>query len=89
MVFNKEINGFENEIEFCNELNNKKVHELNPLFRGFNDDLYGNVCENDIVKCMVSYDKKKYDIKISINSIEKNISIKKRYKNVCSCRRDF
>lgn len=57
-----------------------KVHELNPMFREFIDDLYGEVCENDIVKCIVSYDKKKYDIKISINSIEKNISIKKGIK---------
>lgn len=81
MVFNKDISGFENEREFCRELNNKKISSLSPLLREFIEDIFETVDENDMVNCLVNYDKKKYDIKVSINNITKNISIKKGIKN--------
>ena len=81
IVFNKKITGYENEIEFCRELNNKKVFSLNPLLREFIFDMFEKVNENDIIKCSVDKDNKKYDISISINGIMKYISIKKGIKN--------
>ena len=40
MVFNKDISGINNEIEFVNYLNNKKIFELNPMFYSFIKDLF-------------------------------------------------
>ena len=79
--FNDNISSFKNEYDICNELNNKKVHELNQMYRAFIEDLYRNVNENDIQKCIVDHTKKKYDIIIKKNKIKKKISIKKGIKN--------
>lgn len=79
--FNDNISSFKNEYDICNELNNKKVHELNQMYRAFIEDLYRNVNENDILKCIVDHTKKKYDIIIEKNKIKKKISIKKGIKN--------
>ena len=81
MVFNKNITGFDNEKEFCNALNNKKVFMLDPMFREFIFDLFDNVYEDDFIKCRLSYGRKKYDILISIKENTKYISIKKGVKN--------
>ena len=84
MIFinlNDNISGFKNEYDICNKLNNKKVYELNPMYRAFIEDLYRNVNENDILKCVVDHTKKKYDIIIEKNKIKKKISIKKGIKN--------
>ena len=42
-MYNNDISGFQNEKQFCNMLNNKKVKELNPMLEGFISDLYGNL----------------------------------------------
>lgn len=81
MAFNKNINGFKNEYEFCNKLNNKKVENLDFLFMEFICDIYDNVSNNDIIKASIDKGKKKYDIVININGIIKRISIKKGIKN--------
>lgn len=43
MVFNNNRNGFENELDIRNELNNKKVKELNIMYREFIEDLFINI----------------------------------------------
>lgn len=82
MAFNKNINGFKNEYEFCNKLNNKKVENLDFLFMEFICDIYDNVSNNDIIKASIDKGKKKYDIVININGIIKRISIKKVLKTL-------
>ncbi len=81
MVFNNNRNGFENELDIRNELNNKKVKELNIMYREFIEDLFINITGEDIITCCCDYRKKKYDIIIKINSEVKRISIKKGVKN--------
>ena len=51
------------------------------MYRAFIEDLYRNVNENNILKCIVDHTKKKYDIIIEKNKIKKKISIKKGIKN--------
>lgn len=80
-MFDKKITGFQNEIEFFNKLNNKKIKDINYLFRLFLEDLYGELNENYYVECRVNFEKQKYDIVIKINSIEKKVSLKKGIKN--------
>ncbi len=79
--FNKNINGFQNEIEICDQLNNKHIYELDPMYRGFIEDLFNNIDECDLVKCTVDGSNKKYDIIISISNIKRYVSIKKGVKN--------
>ena len=81
MNFNKKITGFQNEIEIAKSLNNKLVGELNLLYRNFLEDLFGELCNEDLVKCVVDYTMKKYDIIISINNEKKYVSLKKGIKN--------
>ncbi len=57
MIFNKNISGYKNEEEFCKELNNKKVLELNPMFKDFIEDIFGKTNENNLIKCRVDYNK--------------------------------
>lgn len=51
------------------------------MYRAFIEDLYRNVNENNILKCIVDHTKKKYDIIIEKNKIKEKISIKKGIKN--------
>ena len=78
---NNEINGFQNEKQFCNMLNDKKVKDLNPMLESFISDLYGNLDGDLLIKCRISYSDKKYDIVLTIDNIDKRISIKKGIKN--------
>ena len=75
------INGFDNEFDFVKYLNNKKIKELNPVFRELVDKLFGFKNENYIIKCWRNHYKQKTDIFIKINGIMKGISIKKGMKN--------
>lgn len=81
MNFNKNINGFQNELEISKNLNNKYVRELNILYREFLEDLFEILHNDDLVKCNVDYSMKKYDIIVSINDEKKYISLKKGIKN--------
>ena len=81
MIFNNNGNGFENELDIRNELNNRKVKELNIMYREFIDDLFINIKDEDMITCYCDYRKKKYDIVIKINNEVKRISIKKGVKN--------
>ena len=51
MVFNKDISGINNEIEFVNYLNNKKIFELNPMFYSFIKDLFIDLNNEYIITC--------------------------------------
>ena len=75
------ITGKNNEYEFVNYLNGKRISELNPMFRGLIDELFPNEQTNSIIKSWQNHYKEKADIFIKINEKMKGISIKKGYKN--------
>ncbi len=79
--FNKNINGFQNELEITRELNNKMVKELNPLHRSFIEDLFADINDSDLIKCIIDDSNKKHDIIISIKNEQGYVSIKKGIKN--------
>ena len=81
MKFNKSITGFDNENEIAEDLNDKFITELNPLYRMFIEDLYPNCQSNEKISCWVDETRKKYDIVISIGGLNRYISIKKGAKN--------
>lgn len=75
------INGFQNEIIIAKYLNNKKVKEVNPIFKDLITKLYRNIDEESIIKSEIDYTKKKYDLIIKIDDVIKRISIKKGINN--------
>ena len=64
MPFNKSISGFENEREFYEYLNRKKVKEVNPIFRDLFETLYGSLMGEEVVYVTINYTKQKSDIYI-------------------------
>ena len=76
-----DISGFDNEYEFVKYLNNKKISELNPLFRSFINRLFPLAKENFIIKSWRNHYKQKTDIFIKIDGKIKGVSIKKGMKN--------
>ncbi len=72
--------GVKKELIFVNYLNNKKVYQLNPLFRDLIDKLF-DCTEDDKVECWKNDLPQKADIFISINNQVKGISIKMGAKN--------
>lgn len=81
MFFNSSFNGYENEIQFATILNNKKVKEIPYNFQIFLYDLFEDLTNEDIVRCIKNSEKQKYDIIIKINNTIRRISIKKGIKN--------
>ena len=75
------ITGKNNEYEFVKYLNNKRIFELNPMFRELIDELFPNEKSNSIIKSWKNHYKEKSDIFIKINGKMKGISIKKGHKN--------
>lgn len=73
--------GYKNEKEFVQYLNNKKISEVNPLFRELIEYLYKSVDENFKIKSWKNCCIEKTDIFIKINNITKCISIKKGSRN--------
>jgi len=74
-------NGYKNEIEFINHINNKKFKQLNLLIQEMLETLYPNIKPNDIVKAYKYGKFAKVDIVINVNNILKGISIKCGSKN--------
>jgi len=74
-------NGYKNEIEFINYINNKKFKQLNLLIQEMLETLYPNIKPNDIVKAYKYGKFAKVDIVINVNNILKGISIKCGSKN--------
>ena len=56
------MNGINNGFEFVLTINNKKVKELNPLFRSVIDDIYYDINDDDIIKVLQNNRKEKIDI---------------------------
>lgn len=79
--FNKNINGFQNELEIKEALNNKLVRELNPMYRDFIEDLFECAKDSDLINCAIDESNKKYDIVIFIGNEKRYVSIKKGIKN--------
>lgn len=79
-MFN-DISGIDNEFEFVKYLNNKKILELNPLFRNLIDKLFPLEEDTSIIKSWRNHYNQKSDIFIKINGKMKGISIKKGAKN--------
>lgn len=81
MLFNKKINGYQNEEEFARYLNGKKFGRVNPIFQDLLYKLYKNIDFNDTIICWVNKSKRKADIYIKVNNFVRGISIKKGVKN--------
>lgn len=77
----EKINGIENEIQFINYFNKKRIKELSPMHYSFLKDLFQDIEDNDIIKCRKNNKLQKCDIFICINDKIKRISIKKGIKN--------
>ena len=73
--------GIQNEHEFVEYFNKRKVKELNPMANDFIKSIFPNVIENDIIYAIPRLDKGKTDFILIINEIEKKISLKKGYSN--------
>ena len=80
MVFNKNITGFQNEWEFINYLNKRKIKKLHPLFSDFIYTLFPGVKEEDIIYCYGVLGKQKGDLRIIIQKKTKYVSVKKGVK---------
>lgn len=74
MVFNNDKNGFENETNFVNKINNKRFNELDYNLQLFINDLYDSVNANSKIKCFKNEKLQKYDIIININDNIKRVS---------------
>jgi len=76
-----QISGRNNEYEFVKYLNNKRISELNPIFRDMIDELFKNPNEDSIIKAWLNKLPQKSDFFIKINGKIKGISVKKGIKN--------
>lgn len=81
MLNNVKNKGIQNEHEFVEYFNKRKVKELNPMANDFIKSIFPNVIENDIIYAIPRLDKGKTDFILIINEIEKKISLKKGYSN--------
>ncbi len=75
------MDGLNNEFDFVNAFNNKKVKELNPLLHKVITDIYFDIAEDDLIKAWRNHKKQKTDIFLRINGIMKGISIKMGSRN--------
>ncbi len=77
MLTEKDIDGFQNELEISRYLNGKKIRQLNPNFLDLITELYGNLDLELRIHTKIDYTKKKFDMIIEIDKKIKRISIKK------------
>lgn len=68
--------GFQNEWDFFYYLNNKKVGEVNSMFKEFLKENFSDINDNMIITSYVNLNKTKEDIWIKIGEERKSISIK-------------
>jgi len=73
--------GYKNEFEFVNYLNNKKYGQVNFLIKDMLKELYPNIQNHDIIKAYKYGKYAKTDVVINVNGILKGISIKSGIKN--------
>jgi hypothetical protein len=70
-------NGFTNETEFSEYLNNKNISDLNANLKRFILEIFSlDTNTNALIKCEKIGGRNKGDIVISINSVQKTISLK-------------
>lgn len=81
MPFNKKISGVQNEKEFVEYFNNKKVGDFDFSTIEFLEMLFENITSDSLIECWDVAGNSKVDIQIKIGSEVKNISIKKGVKN--------
>ena len=81
MPFNNNKNGFQNEDDFVNLLNNKKINDIPFNLQLFIKSLFLDINLDNPIICYKDYGKKKYDICIKIENTIKRISIKKGIKS--------
>ena len=75
------INGFKNEIDFINSLNNHRFDELSILLQDIIIALYPNILKKDIIKAYKYGRYAKADIVVSVRNKKRGISLKSGYKN--------
>ena len=75
------INGYDNEYEFVKYLNNRRIGDLNPMFKELIVNLYDCVDESLVIFAWKNHLPQKSDVFVKINGIIKGISIKKGMKN--------
>ena len=68
--------GYQNEVDFANEINGKEYCNLNNNMKKFIKLIFNDIKENDILECKRYKMKCKADVYIKLNGIIKNISIK-------------
>lgn len=69
-------NGIKNENKIVNEINNKKINDMNPNMRSFMKELFGNIDEKITFKASLFTRTSKPDIFITYKNRMKFISIK-------------
>lgn len=73
--------GYQNELNFIDELNNKEVGQLNPILHDLIMALYPEAKEIDLIKAKKYGRYAKTDIVISIRNKRKGLSLKSGSKN--------
>lgn len=73
--------GIQNEHDFVEYFNKRKIKDLNPMAYDFILTLFPNANSNDVIYAIPRLDKGKTDFVIMINDKQKNISVKKGYSN--------
>ena len=73
-----EITTFRKDIKY---LNNRKIKDLNPMFKELLIDLYNYLDDSFVISAWLNHLAQKSDVFIKINGIIKGISIKKGMKN--------
>lgn len=68
--------GFKKEDDFVEALNNKKVCEINQNLKFTLSKIFGNLDENEIIKCELIKNFVKPDFYITYKNITKNVSLK-------------
>lgn len=75
------INGFENEYQFYQYLNGRRVGMLNPIMIELIYELYGNLDKESHIAAKIDYNQHKTDLMINVDGVIKRISIKVGIKN--------
>lgn len=75
------MNGYQNEFEIINYLNNKQYGQVNVGMQELLKALYPDIKEEDVIQARKYGYYAKVDMVISVNGVEKGISIKCGYKN--------
>ena len=73
-------NGYQNEIDFINQLDGKKFKELNPIFQDMIQTLYPTIKQHEIIHAAKYGRYAKTDVVLTVRGKKKGLSIK------CGCK---